>query len=33
MKSSSNEGAQMKLAARTDGRTIATARIDIERSQ
>jgi 3-hydroxymyristoyl/3-hydroxydecanoyl-(acyl carrier protein) dehydratase len=32
MQSSSPGGAQMKLAARTDGRTIATARIDVERS-
>ena len=33
MQSSSADGAQMKLAARADGRTIATARIDVERSQ
>jgi len=32
MQSSSADGAQMKLAARADGRTIATARIDVERS-
>jgi 3-hydroxymyristoyl/3-hydroxydecanoyl-(acyl carrier protein) dehydratase len=33
VQSSSADGAQMKLAARIDGRAIATARIDIERSQ
>ena len=33
MKSSSADGAQMKLAARMDGRAIATARIDVERSR
>jgi len=32
IQSSSADGAQLKLAARADGRTIATARIDIERS-
>jgi 3-hydroxymyristoyl/3-hydroxydecanoyl-(acyl carrier protein) dehydratase len=32
VQSSSADGAQMKLAARADGRTIATARIDVERS-
>jgi 3-hydroxymyristoyl/3-hydroxydecanoyl-(acyl carrier protein) dehydratase len=32
MQSSSADGAQLKLAARADGRTIATARIDVERS-
>ena len=32
LQSSSADGAQMKLAARADGRTIATARIDVERS-
>jgi 3-hydroxymyristoyl/3-hydroxydecanoyl-(acyl carrier protein) dehydratase len=31
MQSSSADGAQMKLAARMDGRAIATARIDVER--
>ena len=33
MQSSSADGAQLKLAARMDGRTIATARIGVERSQ
>ena len=33
LQSSSADGAQMKLAARADGRTIATARIDVERSR
>jgi 3-hydroxymyristoyl/3-hydroxydecanoyl-(acyl carrier protein) dehydratase len=32
VQSASADGAQMKLAARADGRTIATARIEIERS-
>jgi 3-hydroxyacyl-[acyl-carrier-protein] dehydratase len=32
VQSASADGAQMKLAARADGRTIATARIDVERS-
>ena len=32
LQSSSADGAQMKLAARTEDRTIATARIEIERS-
>jgi 3-hydroxymyristoyl/3-hydroxydecanoyl-(acyl carrier protein) dehydratase len=32
MQSASADGAQLKLAARADGRTIATARIDVERS-
>jgi 3-hydroxymyristoyl/3-hydroxydecanoyl-(acyl carrier protein) dehydratase len=32
LQSASADGAQLKVAARADGRTIATARIDIERS-
>jgi hypothetical protein len=32
MQSSSADGAQMKLSAGAGGRTIATARIDVERS-
>jgi 3-hydroxymyristoyl/3-hydroxydecanoyl-(acyl carrier protein) dehydratase len=32
VQSSSADGAQLKLAARADGRTVATARIDVERS-
>jgi len=33
MQSSSADAAQLKLAARIDGRTIATARVDVERSR